>query len=30
MVEEMSLVHEGFDVAYATDYTLANTAKEIS
>lgn len=29
MVEEMSLVHEGFDVAYATDYTLANTAKEI-
>jgi len=30
MVEEMSLVHEGFDVAYAKDYTLANTAKEIS
>ena len=30
MVEEMSLVHEGFDVAYATDYTLANTAKEIN
>ena len=30
MVEEMSLVHEGFDVAYATDYTLANTAKEIT
>jgi phage tail-like protein len=29
MVEEMSLVHEGFDVAYATDYTLANTAAEI-
>jgi phage tail-like protein len=29
MVEEMSLVHEGFDVVYATDYTLANTAKEI-
>jgi phage tail-like protein len=29
MVEEMSLVHEGWDVAYATDYTLANTAKEI-
>ena len=29
MVEEMSLVHEGFDVAYAKDYTLANTAKEI-
>ena len=30
MVEEMSLVHEGFDVAYATDYTLTNTAKEIN
>jgi phage tail-like protein len=30
MVEEMSLVHEGWDVAYATDYTLANTAKEIN
>ena len=29
MVEEMSLVHEGWDVAYASDYTLANTAKEI-
>jgi phage tail-like protein len=29
MVEEMSLVHEGFDVVYAKDYTLANTAKEI-
>jgi phage tail-like protein len=29
MVEEMSLVHEGFDVAYANDYTLANTAAEI-
>jgi len=29
MVEEMSLVHEGWDVSYATDYTLANTAKEI-
>ena len=29
MVEEMSLVHEGFDVAYAKDYTLANTAAEI-
>lgn len=29
MVEEMSLVHEGWDVAYAADYTLANTAKEI-
>jgi phage tail-like protein len=30
MVEEMSLVHEGWDVAYATDYALANTAKEIN
>jgi phage tail-like protein len=30
MVEEMSLVHEGFDVVYAKDYTLANTAKEIN
>jgi phage tail-like protein len=30
MVEEMSLVHEGFDVAYATGYELANTAAEIS
>lgn len=30
MVEEMSLVHEGFDVVYASDYTLANTAAEIS
>jgi len=30
MVEEMSLVHEGWDVSYATDYTLANTAKEIN
>lgn len=30
MVEEMSLVHEGFDVAYATNYELANTAAEIS
>ena len=29
MVEEMSLVHEGFDVVYAKDYTLANTAAEI-
>ena len=29
MVEEMSLVHEGFDVVYAKDYTLANTALEI-
>lgn len=29
MVEEMSLVHEGFDVAYATGYELTGTAKEI-
>jgi phage tail-like protein len=29
MVEEMSLVHEGFDVVYAKDYTLTNTAAEI-
>jgi len=29
MVEEMSLVHEGFDVAYAKDYALVNTATEI-
>ena len=29
MVEEMSLVHEGFDVAYAKGYELTNTAKEI-
>jgi phage tail-like protein len=29
MVEEMSLVHEGFDVVYAKDYTQANSAKEI-
>ena len=29
MVEEMSLVHEGFDVAYATGYELAKTAAEI-
>lgn len=29
MVEEMSLVHEGFDVAYATDYTKTGTAEEI-
>lgn len=29
MVEEMSLVHEGFDVAYATSYELTGTAKEI-
>ncbi len=29
MVEEMSLVHEGFDVAYATGYELTKTAAEI-
>ena len=29
MVEEMSLVHEGFDVAYATGYEKDNGAKEI-
>jgi phage tail-like protein len=30
MVEEMSLVHEGFDVAYATGYELSKTAAEIT
>jgi phage tail-like protein len=30
MVEEMSLVHEGFDVAYAKDYTAIGSAKEIN
>jgi phage tail-like protein len=30
MVEEMSLVHEGFDVAYATGYELTKTAAEIT
>lgn len=29
MVEEMSLVHEGFDVAYATGYEATGSAKEI-
>jgi len=29
MVEEMQLVHEGFDVSYATDLTAANTAKTL-
>jgi phage tail-like protein len=29
MVEEMSLVHEGFDVAYAGGYELSKTAAEI-
>jgi hypothetical protein len=28
-VEEMSLVHEGFDVKYATGYELTGTATEI-
>ena len=30
MVEEMSLVHEGFDVVYATGYELSKTAAEIT
>ena len=30
MVEEMSLVHEGFDVVYAKDYSALNTAAEIT
>jgi len=30
MVEEMQLVHEGFDVSYATDLTEGNQAKAIS
>lgn len=30
MVEEISLVHEGFDVSYATDYTKAGTAPAIN
>ena len=29
MVEEMSLVHEGFDVSYAGGYELSKTAAEI-
>jgi phage tail-like protein len=29
MVEEMSLVHEGFDVAYAKDLTTSGSAQEI-
>ena len=29
MVEEMTIVHEGWDVTYATNYTLAGTAPEI-
>jgi hypothetical protein len=27
MVEEMQIVHEGFDVKYATDYTKAASDK---
>jgi phage tail-like protein len=30
MVEELSLVHEGFDVSYGKDYTAAGSAKEIT
>lgn len=30
MVEELSLVHEGFDVVYGTNYTTAGSAKELS
>jgi phage tail-like protein len=30
MVEEMSLVHEGFDVVYGSNYTQAGSAKEIT
>jgi hypothetical protein len=30
MVEEMSLVHEGFDVVYASDYSVTGEAKEIT
>ena len=30
MVEEMTLVHEGWDVSYATNYTLAGTAPAIT
>ena len=30
MVEEMSLVHEGFDVHYGTDYTVEGSAKEFT
>ena len=29
MVEEMTIVHEGWDVSYATNYTLAGTAPAI-
>jgi phage tail-like protein len=30
MVEELSLVHEGFDVVYGTGYTTAGSAKELT
>jgi len=30
MVEEMSIVHEGWDVTYATDYTINGTAAAIT
>lgn len=30
MVEELALVHEGFDVVYGTGYTAEGSAKEIS
>ena len=30
MVEEIQLVHEGFDVTYATGYTMATTAPAVS
>jgi len=30
MVEEMTLVHEGFDVSFATGYTTAGTAADLS
>ena len=29
MVEDMALVHEGFDVSFATDYKVAGSAKEL-
>jgi phage tail-like protein len=30
MVEELSLVHEGFDVVYGTNYTTAGSASELT
>ena len=30
MVEEMTLVHEGFDVTFATDYTAGGSAKKFN